>query len=273
MSGPTVNTLAILWVGDAERPEFSPAAAELADLGQLTTRPELAAAFAWLRDAEPTADVMVLAQAYPGQFAQAAVDALRRLAPLARMISLLGSWCEGELRSGTPLAGTIRLYWHQWPARGRPELLRLARGDAALWALPATATDEDRLLAAAGDGAKRSGLVLVYAAEKTQAEWLMAACRLRGYTAVHMASATATQVEGAAAAIFDGGEFCPHEAEELRALAAAMPGVPIVALLEFPRIEDYHRALACGARAILSKPLVVDDLYWQLDQFHAEGVP
>jgi hypothetical protein len=27
-----------------------------------------------------------------------------------------------------------------------------------------------------------------------------------------------------------------------------------------------RRALACGARAILSKPLVVDDLFWQLDE-------
>jgi DNA-binding NarL/FixJ family response regulator len=80
-------------------------------------------------------------------------------------------------------------------------------------------------------------------------------------------------VAGAVAAIFDGGEFRQREAEELRDLVAALPSVPVVALLEFPRIEDYRRALDCGARAILSKPLLVDDLYWQLDKFHAESVP
>jgi CheY-like chemotaxis protein len=172
-------------------------------------------------------------------------------------------------------------------------LIRLARGESAAWALPVTATEEDRLLAtAAAGGGKRSGLVLVYAHEKPQADWLVAACRLRGYTAVHVTSAAAAQgtvpifapakmglspltvgMEGAVAVIFDGGEFGQREADELCSLAAAMPPAPIVALLEFPRIEDYRRALACGARAILSKPLLVDDLFWQLDQFYAEGVP
>jgi len=44
------------------------------------------------------------------------------------------------------------------------------------------------------------------------------------------------------------------------------PVAPIVALLDFPRIEDRRRALAAGAQAILSKPLQVDDLFWELDR-------
>ena len=51
-------------------------------------------------------DVIVVAQAFPGQFSHQAIDRLRRLAPLARMVGLMGSWCEGEMRTGSP-----------WPAR------------------------------------------------------------------------------------------------------------------------------------------------------------
>ena len=49
------------------------------------------------------------------------------------------------------------------------------------------------------------------------------------------------------------------------------PTVPIVALLGFPRVEDRDRALAAGATAVLAKPLLLDDLFWQLDQLIGTG--
>jgi CheY-like chemotaxis protein len=45
-----------------------------------------------------------------------------------------------------------------------------------------------------------------------------------------------------------------------------MGPAPIVALLNFPRVEDRDRALAAGAAAVLSKPVLVEDLLWQLRQ-------
>jgi CheY-like chemotaxis protein len=44
------------------------------------------------------------------------------------------------------------------------------------------------------------------------------------------------------------------------------PATPIVAIVDFPRVEDRDRAMAAGAAAVLSKPLLLDDLFWQLDQ-------
>ena len=64
--------------------------------------------------------------------------------PLARIVGLLGSWCEGEVRSGRPWPGAMRIYWHQWPGRWHAELDRL-RGACPIWGLPLTAGDEDRV--------------------------------------------------------------------------------------------------------------------------------
>ena len=77
-----------------------------------------------LAEGLPAPHGIVLAQAYPGQFSPVAIDRLRNLAPLARLIAILGSWCEGEPRSGHPLPGVIRIYWHQAAERIRREFPR-----------------------------------------------------------------------------------------------------------------------------------------------------
>ena len=70
----------------------------------------------------------------------------------------------------------------------------------------------------------------------------------------------AARVQGAAAGIYDGND--PEG--ELPGLVAALSPAPVVALVDFPRIEDQRRAVAAGAAAVLAKPLQVDDLLWQL---------
>jgi hypothetical protein len=260
-----VNRLRILQVGADDRPEFLPACDDLARHGDVLRVPDIAAGVEHLRSAEESADLVVLFQAYPGQYAAQEVDGLRRLVPLARVVCLLASWCEGEMRSGSPLSGVLRLYWHRWPVHGRREIIRLARGESTAWALPLTATDDDRLLAETGPLAPQSGLIVVCAREEPMAEWLVAACRLRGYATLRICSAAGDQVEGASAAIFDAGPFAQREADQLRCLAAAVRPAPVVALLEFPRAEDQRRSLTHGAVAILSKPLAINDLYGQFD--------
>lgn len=63
-------------------------------------------------------DLIVLAESRPGEYSATSIDELRACAPLARVWRLLGSWCEGEQRSGHPPAGCINTYWHQWEPRG-----------------------------------------------------------------------------------------------------------------------------------------------------------
>jgi hypothetical protein len=235
-------------------------------LGDTTAVPDLDAATQRLIDAPLAPDLIVLTQSRPGEFANSGVDRLRALAPLARIVALLGSWCEGETRSGRPLPGVIRVYWHQWLPRLAQELDRVRQGRCPTWGLPATAGDDERLLLGGlPPRLSRHGLVAIHAWRFEAADWLAAACRLGGYSTVWLPPWRRTRVEGAAALVFDGSDFSGREPAELRRARAELGPLPILLLLDFPRRTDGDRARAAGAAAVLSKPLLVDDLLWQLE--------
>ena len=263
--------LSILLLGDTDRTEFQGARLRLGAWGAVYAFAEVAAALAALAAGEIVPDVIVVVQAFPGQFSHAVLDRLRRLAPLARVIGLLGSWCEGEMRTGSPWPGTVRTYWHQWAVRCDRELRRLAKGESCAWALPPTATEEERLLAdRAEDGPPRQGMVVIFAQSQEMAEWLSAACRRRGFATVWLHPPVTARLEGAVAAIFDGGDLGEGQSRDLGRLVAALHPAPVLTLLDFPRVSDREHALSVGAAAIVSKPVAVDDLLWELERIERE---
>ncbi len=235
--------------------------------GEVTAVADVGSACALLERGQLAPDLIVMAQARPGQFSIGAVDRLRCLAPLARVVGLLGSWCEGETRSGQPWPAAVRIYWHQWPAQAGQEIARLRAGTCSTWSLPITASEEERLLLLAEEPvAKREGLIAIWTPDFEMHDWLQAACARRGYSTVWLLPHRPVPPEGVTAAIFDGNECRGEERSSLEQLAAALGPAPIVALLDFPRIEDRDRGLAAGAKAVLSKPFLIDDLFWQIDR-------
>lgn len=260
-----VERISVLLVGQVERSEFFETRQALAGAARLSQSLDPEAAAGLLTHDRVAPEVIVLAQAYPGEFSSASVDRLRELAPLARIVALLGVWCEGETRSGRPWPGAVRVYWHQGRSRSVQVLDRISRGQTSSWTLPATATEEERLLATSAAPLPRGqGLVAIYTRQSAMADWLSATCRLGGYSTVRLAGPRWPHVEGAAAGIFDATDLGPPEAAELARMAHQLGRPPIVALLDFPRVEDRDRALACGATAVICKPLLLEDLLWQL---------
>ena len=71
---------------------------------------------------------------------------------------------------------------------------------------------------------------------------------------------------GAAAVLLDGSDCRGEECDELRRLAAAMAPAPLVALLDFPRIEDFDRARIGRRRRGALEAAAIGDLYWHLDR-------
>ena len=259
--------LSILLIGDADRRVFRQARDCLFTLGHVQRAADAAAAAALLTDAQAAADLIVVAQSHPGEFSHADIDRLRQLAPLARIVALLGSWCEGELRTGRPWPANVRICWHQWPARAERNLRQLVAGRASAWTLPVTATEEERLLADADEPLPTGrGLIAVSSPVFALADWLMAACGRSGYGTVWLRPPSRSNVERATAIIFDGSECRGEELDELRRVATELAPAPVVALLDFPRSEDCDRAHAAGAAAVLSKPLCLADLLWQLER-------
>jgi DNA-binding NarL/FixJ family response regulator len=166
----------------------------------------------------------------------------------------------------------IRLYWHQGPARCQRQLRRLLEGRDSTWDLPATATEEERLLAGSKTPwPRRQGLVAIATRRSEMEAVLAAVCRACGYATVWLREPQAARVEGAAAAIFDAADGGQEELNQIRRLSAALAPAPLVALMDFPRIEDVARLRSAGAAAVLAKPLHVDDLVWELERQAAGG--
>ena len=261
------SQLSILVLGDIDRSEFRGPVSELRSLGRVAVADDVSSAVKLVSGGEVVPDVVVVAQAYPGQFATDAIDQLRRAAPLARVVGLLGTWCEGETRTGWPWPAAIRVYWHQWRPQCEQELTRLAAGRASTWALPITAGDEERLLAASHQPFPvKKGHIAISTPLFDMQDWLQKICRRRGYSTSWLRPRQSIETEQVTAAIFDADECSGKELDALKYLVGAIEPAPVLALMDFPRVESRDRALAAGARAVLSKPLLVDDLFWQLNR-------
>lgn len=217
--------------------------------------------------------VIVVAQNAPGQYTHAVLEALRIAAPLATIVMLLGSWCEGEARTGKPWAGAVRVYAHQFIARMAAELERWKATGRMSWSLPFTATEEDRLLGRdksarstrSGDGAT----VLVIARNADAGSALTDTCRSLGYDARWVRESVGDSVERPQIFVFDCPAGLEASADALVAVRDRFPETPLVALLGFPRPEDCERASSLGATSVLSKPYRVQELGWTLTNLAA----
>ncbi|MEK6236092.1 MAG: hypothetical protein N2C14_15410 [Planctomycetales bacterium] len=262
--------LAVWLIGDARPREFRSCVDLLANRARLTrfSHPRDAAEFAQ-NQAPP--DVIVALQGFPGEFSDADLRPLRDAAPLARVIGVLGSWCEGEMRTGEPWPAARRLYWHHATARLSADLDAADSGGLPIWGLPVTSTHEDELLLSAGaTRPQSSGLIAVCSLNGDMTDWLRRACELRGFSSAAWRDDSPVQLTGAAAGVWDAASCDAWEAEQLRRFARELAPAPIIALLDFPRWEDRQRALAHGAAEIVSKPLLLDDLYFAIDQASAQ---
>lgn len=270
MTRGTVRETSFLLIGDMTRPEFREAAVGFADVDRVVDARDVREALDVVHKGDFAPDVIVVAQSRPGEIDAAAIDTLRRQVPLARVLMLLGSWCEGETRSGDPLPATTRWYWHQWLPRFLGETSPLAVDRSPLWCLPVTATEEERLLISERSKRRNAadGLVAIQAANFDMADLLAQACATAGYATVRLHPPGKALAAGVTAAIFDGVECRHEEVAALGRLADEINGAPIVALFDFPRWEDRRRALAAGATSVVGKPLLVADLIWRLEEAH-----
>ncbi len=261
-----------LFIGNRCHGEFAAAVRDLEACLHSRFVETLEQAIALLSDEELEPALLILARIRPGDISARQVDRLRRAAPLARVVELLGVWCDGELRTGEPLVATIRVPCHLWKSwfqreaagdgnyNTGPEGVRLTSNSLPAWSWPVTASVDERLLANRAAMQRQVGLIAIRGCDADGAAWLTQVCQSVGYTTVTFESAPTTKIVGATAGIWQAGIRHPAHWTDLAAFIAALAPAPVTCVMSFPRPEEIERAISAGASYVLAQPLLIDDL-------------
>ncbi len=251
---PSALAPVVWWVGDWDAGEFAALRRQLDPAGEMAVATELDEATASVALGPVIPEAVLLAQPRPGCICQMAIDRLLAVAPLVRVIVVAGTWCEGELRTGKPLVGAIRLYWHELPAWWERSAARQREGLAPLWSGPG-GEDVGR------DGEFVDTTVAVDAIDYAVFETISAALAPYGATCVWTPRGRGS-MSGATAGIWDGGQLDEEEREALAAFCRRLGDGPgaVVALVDYPRAEHDAIARAAGAGGVLGKPYSVAGL-------------
>jgi hypothetical protein len=262
---PTDHPPSVLMIGDIGHRDFADAVRWLRENTCLVTAKT--AEDARLRLDEGLVPTVILcAQSRPGQIAAEDVERLHAASPLSRLVALLGSWCEGELRTGRPCPGLIRVFWHQWQPQIISQLLAEPDAPGSTWRLPRTSSESERLAGSAqSPWPTGQGLVAIQTPTRTMYEALRDVCRSAGYSTAWLSPRFDGGVDGVRAVIWDGVSCDPADVQEIQALTRRFTAVRLVVLLDFARVQDDRLARAAGATAVLAKPVAAFDLLWHLE--------
>jgi len=138
----------IVILGDVDRPEFAGVLHSVRGYPDSRAFVDLLTLEAWVQTSSPlpVIDAILILQSYSGEHPASVLNRIRQTYPITPVITVLGSWCEGELRTGWPLAGTHRIYWNDWVKQGENELFALSEGKFSVFALPPIWREEEILL-------------------------------------------------------------------------------------------------------------------------------
>ena len=254
---PRHTRIEAITVGPWHTPEFATALANFKDGQSLDQLASIQEACGLLSTAEVAPELILLAQPLPGTVRQQEVDRLQRLAPLARIVVVAGSWCEGELRTGSPPVGVLRLYWYELAPWWQAALRRLSAGLCPAWSAPLDHPQAGRYsIDATIHKLMTPSIVAIGADDFAVFECLADALAASGALATWARSDDPVE---AAAGIWDGGQLSDRELERLGRFCRQVLG-PVVALLDFPRVEHIVEARAAGAVAVFPKPYVVEEV-------------
>jgi hypothetical protein len=243
---PNLRRPTVQIIGNVDHPDFAESISLIAASASLVVQKGV------------TPELVIVAQSRPGEVTQCEVHSIQQRHPLTGIIGLLGSWCEGETRTGRPWSGVTRLYWYDFPSWWRQQLSRYARGLCPDWATPFST--EASCLAARNRQSKLrnlAGLIVLSTEYADMAEPIADVLAQAGFAIVQQPRGQSNPiVRGATAAIWEGGQLSDEEADDLTRFCQRFSndGTPVIALFDFPRHDAVARARAAGATIVLGKP-------------------
>ena len=259
----------VLFIGDRSHHEFREPVAWLSEYCDLTFSSCIDEAAVRLASDRETTEVIVIAAARPGQFSQRDVTSLLRRAPLARIIGLMGGWCEGEMRTGQPWRGVTRVYWHQFVPRLAEELI--GNSPRGRLVMPKTFTESElSRIAFPVPKVRERGLAVIRAVSLESYEAIAEACHAIGHSTMWVNLRQPAFVSGATVAIWDVALSIDLDREALTAFVRQVQPAPVIAMLGFPRASDRQQAVEFGAACVVSKPYLLQELWTELTRVPAE---
>ncbi len=226
--------------------------------------------------------LIVLAQSQPEQISQTSVEQLQARFPHTPIVAVLGSWCEGELRTGKPWPGVLRIYWHQWQGRFDTFMGQMDTAGISDWHAPRTSSMADRFLRRdQPHSVLHSHIRCIGVSTWTlsQYEMLRDAIKHFGWTSswIELAKENAAINSVDANPVFQGifveaESVSPELEQRIEWLQSQFPSAKLVVVANFPRENLVRRMSAFGVSAVVSKPFELQDLRSALERACANSV-
>lgn len=215
-----------------------------------------------LANGDESFDLIVLAQSRRDQIDHETVELLRSSFATTPIVFVLGSWCEGEPRSGSPVAGIQRIYWHQWQGRYDRFIQQLNADGVTTWHAPATSNIADRIEQTKPASSSESRVIGVSAWTQTQYEMVADGLKAVGYRTKWLERSTwdAEAISLLSAICVDADSYTADLVNRLNWLRVTFPESPMVLILNFPRSNEVVSAKDAGVSKVLSKPFELVDL-------------
>lgn len=217
-----------------------------------------------MKDNEERFDLIVLAQSRRNQVDDSIVRFLQTEFPGMPIAFVLGSWCEGETRSGEPVPGVVRVYWHQWKGQYDKFVQQLETSGITDWHLPATATVADRIeQGKAPDNDVCRLIIGISAWTQTQYEMVADALTTLGYRARWLERSIwdAQAFRLLSAICIDANSLTDDLVNRVSWLRTTFPDRPMVLILNFPRADEVASASDLGIAEVLAKPFELAELH------------
>ena len=210
-------------------------------------------------------ELVLVAVSRPDQFSNNDLQLLQTRFSPTPVILLVGSWCEGELRSGSPPMGIPRVYWHQWHGRFNAFESAIAQNKIHEWLLDGSAKEGERIIHDVKQlepPREEAGVIAVSALTEQSFDMVADAAKCLGY-ACHWTEYLewdGRNVPLPNLLCVDADSWASDTQKRIKHLQDSFGDLPCVLLLNYPRQEEIDQATCEGVKRIVSKPFRLSDL-------------